>query len=58
MVIELEVQDSLLKVDIFNMEGRGYIRAIARHPAKFMGESSFYDILIISLFYQKIIDMS
>ena len=33
-------------------------RAVARYPAKFMGESGFYDILIISLFYQKIIDMS
>ena len=29
----------------------------ARHPAKFMGESSFYDNLIISLSYQKTVNM-
>ena len=33
-------------------------RALARHPAKFMRKSGFYDILIISLFYQNIIDIS
>ena len=33
-------------------------RAVARYPAKFMGESGLCDIFIISLFYQKIINMS
>ena len=33
------------------------LSGVARYPAKFMDESSFYDILIIPLFYQKIINM-
>ena len=33
-------------------------RGRARYPEKFMGESSLYDIVIMSLFYQIMISMS
>ena len=33
-------------------------RDAARYPTKIMDENGFYDIIIIFLFYQKIIDMS
>ena len=33
-------------------------RDTARYPAQFTGERCFYDIVIISLFYQKIINVS
>ena len=33
-------------------------RGAVRYPEKLMGESKFYDTAIISLLYQKIIDMS
>ena len=32
-------------------------QAKARCPANFMGESGFYDTVIISLFYQKTVNM-
>ena len=35
-----------------------YSRGAARYLAKFMGESSFYDIVIISLFNRKINNIS
>ena len=33
-------------------------RGAARYLAKFIGESGFYDLVIISLSYQKMINMS
>ena len=51
-------QNHIWLVINLNMKGVSGGIAVARYPAQFMGESGFYGILIISFFYQKIINMS